>query len=140
MKNIGLITLLLISVGIIAGCNSGGGGGGGSSGGYQYSSYSISSSCSQTDSGIVYESVTYSIATVSPSAYFQLGTTVMPTGVISYNSQGNCSAAQISGSPVCTYSFIYESTTAISPIQLQLNGSLGIQNITTFNIGGSCIK
>ncbi|AUR51326.1 hypothetical protein [Aquella oligotrophica] len=26
MKNIGLITLLLISVGIIAGCNSGGGG------------------------------------------------------------------------------------------------------------------
>lgn len=139
MKNIGLITLLLVSMGIIAGCNSGGGGGGGSSGGYQYSSYSISSSCSQI-SGVIYESVTYSITSVSPSAYFQLGTTVMPTGVISYNSQGNCSAAQISGSPVCTYSFIYESTTAISPIQLQLNGSLGIQNITTFNIGGSCIK
>lgn len=137
MKNVGLITLLLVSMGIIAGCNSGGGGGGGSSGGYQYSSYSFSKNCTVI-SGTTYESVVYSIAQITPSAYFQLGTAVLPTGVTSYTSQGNCSANQISESPSCTFTFTYESNTPPARIQLQLNGSLGVQNIDQIPVGGQC--
>lgn len=137
MKNIGLITLLLISVGIIAGCNSGGGGGGGSSGGYQFSDYSFNKSCTLVN-GVTYESVTYFIPQIAPSAYFQLGTAILPTGVTSYNSIGNCSAQQISESPSCTFTFTYESNTPLSQIQLQLNGSLGVQNLTNIPVGGQC--
>jgi|GEM_PF-5447934 len=137
MKNIALVALLITAFFVVSGCNSGGGGGGGSSGGYQYTDYGTSNSCKQI-SGIVYESVTFGIASISPSAYFQLGTTVMPTGVISYSSQGNCTSNQISESPSCTYSFVYESSTPVSAIQIQLNGSLGVQNLGTFPIGGSC--
>lgn len=138
MKNVGLITLLLVSMGIIAGCNSGGGGGGGSSGAYQINAFASNNNCSQIGS-LIYESVTYS-ASVVPAAYFQRNTTSLPEGVKSFNTSGNCSASQISESPSCTYTFTYESTTQLTNIQIQLNGSLGPQNIAVLSIGGSCIK
>lgn len=138
MKNIGILAGLLFAVIGVTACNSGGGGGGGGAGSYQFSTYQLSHSCTQIGS-TVYESVTYSIAAIAPEAYFQLAAATIPTGVTTLSAVGNCSPNQISVAPTCNYSFVYESSTPTSVIQVQLNGSLGIQNVATFSVGGSCI-